>query len=98
MKRRTLLAAAGALPVAMAAPSVFGQSKWMPTKPIKIIVPFAPGSGGCERPQARSVWRVRDCGWRRPGPPNRGGSPAGTVNNRDREFPGSLVALTHTTT
>lgn len=45
MKRRTLLGAACALPVTMAAPRAFGQSKWMPTKPLKIIVPFAPGSG-----------------------------------------------------
>lgn len=45
MKRRTLLGAACALPVALSAAPAFGQSKWMPTKPIKIIVPFAPGSG-----------------------------------------------------
>ena len=41
MDRRTLLGAACALPVVNA----FGQSRWMPTKPIRIIVPFAPGSG-----------------------------------------------------
>jgi tripartite-type tricarboxylate transporter receptor subunit TctC len=41
MDRRTLLGPPAALPVAHA----FGQSRWMPTKPIRIIVPFAPGSG-----------------------------------------------------
>jgi tripartite-type tricarboxylate transporter receptor subunit TctC len=52
LTRRQVLQAAGSVTASMAAPAVFAQPAW-PSKPIRFVVPFAPG--GTSEVVARSV-------------------------------------------